>query len=43
MAGYWQRPEDTAETMFEGGWLRTGDMGRMDEKASSLSPTARKT
>lgn len=31
MAGYWQRPEDTAKTMFEGGWLRTGDMGRMDE------------
>ena len=32
MAGYWQRPEETAKTMFEGGWLRTGDMGRMDEK-----------
>ena len=31
MAGYWQRPEDTDKTMFEGGWLRTGDMGRMDE------------
>jgi long-chain acyl-CoA synthetase len=31
MAGYWQREEDTAKTMFEGGWLRTGDMGRMDE------------
>jgi long-chain acyl-CoA synthetase len=32
MAGYWQRSEETAKTMFEGGWLRTGDMGRMDEK-----------
>ncbi len=32
MAGYWQRPEETAKTMFDGGWLRTGDMGRMDEK-----------
>ncbi len=32
MAGYWQRPEETAKTMFEGGWLRTGDMGRIDEK-----------
>jgi long-chain acyl-CoA synthetase len=31
MAGYWQREEDTAKTMFEGGWLRTGDMGRMDQ------------
>ncbi|MGB5586155.1 MAG: long-chain-fatty-acid--CoA ligase [Gammaproteobacteria bacterium] len=31
MAGYWQREEDTAKTMFDGGWLRTGDMGRMDE------------
>ena len=31
MAGYWQRPEDTDKTMFEGGWLRTGDMGRMDD------------
>ena len=31
MAGYWQRDEDTAKTMFEGGWLRTGDMGRMDD------------
>ncbi len=31
MEGYWQRPEDTAETMFPGGWLRTGDVGRMDD------------
>ena len=27
MAGYYQRPEDTAETIIEGDWLRTGDMG----------------
>ena len=32
MKGYWNRPDATAETMFDGGWLRTGDMGRMDEK-----------
>ncbi|MEL7297297.1 MAG: AMP-binding protein, partial [Pseudomonadota bacterium] len=31
MAGYWQRPEATAEVMM-GDWLRTGDIGRMDEK-----------
>ncbi|HMQ55118.1 MAG TPA: class I adenylate-forming enzyme family protein [Anaerolineae bacterium] len=29
MVGYWQRPEKTAETL-RGGWLHTGDMGRMD-------------
>ncbi len=29
MAGYWQRPQETAETL-RGGWLHTGDLGRMD-------------
>jgi long-chain acyl-CoA synthetase len=32
MAGYWNRPEETANTMFDGGWFRTGYMARMDEK-----------
>jgi long-chain acyl-CoA synthetase len=27
--GYWNKPEATAET-FAGGWLRTGDMARLD-------------
>lgn len=32
MEGYWQRPAETAEVMLPGGWLRTGDIGRMDDK-----------
>ncbi len=32
MRGYWQRPEDTAKTITADGWLRTGDMGRMDDQ-----------
>jgi len=29
-AGYWQRPDETAEQLLDGGWLRTGDIVRMD-------------
>ena len=32
MEGYWQRPQDTADVMLPGGWLKTGDIGRMDER-----------
>ena len=30
MKGYWNRPEETAQTL-RGGWLYTGDIARMDE------------
>ena len=30
MRGYWNRPDETQKVMLAGGWLRTGDLGRID-------------
>jgi long-chain acyl-CoA synthetase len=30
MKGYWQRPEETANSIDADGWLHTGDMAKMD-------------
>jgi len=32
MAGYWNRPDETAKVMTADGFLRTGDVARMDER-----------
>lgn len=32
MAGYWQRPDETAKVMTPDGWFKSGDIGVMDEK-----------
>jgi long-chain acyl-CoA synthetase len=31
MQGYWNRPDETEKVMLPEGWLRTGDIGRMDQ------------
>jgi long-chain acyl-CoA synthetase len=36
MRGYWNRPEETAKVMLPGGWLRTGDIGRMDDRGRTF-------
>ena len=32
MKDYWHRPDETAKVFIADGWLRTGDMGVMDER-----------
>ena len=31
MKGYWNRPDETDKVLAADGWLRTGDIARMDE------------
>lgn len=39
--GYWEDEEATAEAFADGGWFRTGDVGRLDPADGSLEITGR--
>ncbi len=41
MPGYWRRPEETAETITADRWLRTGDIGRLEDGRLYLSSRKR--
>jgi long-chain acyl-CoA synthetase len=41
MPGYWRRPEATAETITPDRWLRTGDIGRLEDGRLYLSSRKR--
>ncbi|WP_445954447.1 AMP-binding protein [Thauera sp. SDU_THAU2] len=43
MAGYWQRPDETATAMTADGFFRSGDIGFMTEGAIPRLSTARRT
>ena len=41
MLEYWRRPDATAETILPGRWLRTGDIGRMQDGYVYINSRAR--
>lgn len=41
MPGYWRRPQESAEVLAPGGWLRTGDIGRMESGRLHLASRKR--
>ncbi len=41
MLEYWRRPEETAHALLPGRWLRTGDIGRMEEGHLVINSRAR--
>ncbi|MFT4579848.1 MAG: long-chain acyl-CoA synthetase [Nitrospinales bacterium] len=42
MSGYWKRIEETKETIQPDGWLKTGDLGHLDEKGRLFISAGRK-
>lgn len=41
MLEYWRRPDATAETLLPGRWLRTGDIGRLEDGRLYINSRAR--
>jgi long-chain acyl-CoA synthetase len=42
MSGYWKRIEETKETIQPDGWLKTGDLGHLDDKGRLYISAGRK-
>jgi long-chain acyl-CoA synthetase len=42
MSGYWKRIKETKETIQPDGWLKTGDLGHLDEKGRLYISAGRK-